>query len=674
MKYFTCVFICCLISACTTPEIVQQPIETPVNVQQPVSSHVKHEKPKDVLQTYREAVDRLAEKITTGIKTHKGLQRVSNNQYGQLRGIITNANGQDKERMLSLRFIRDLQQTLINRGYQLQISKKERMIPSHHVQGNQNQRLYDYLVHFSLLECPQETNCAEAGVQVVDKSSGDIICMASELFVLEGNVLKWMNTYMKRHKNSTCDKGYKKKPYLDMLEASRCMLNHLHSKMKKLVPSLHDIRIMVKGTSRTPESCVDFFIGALSESGMIYIPTEKWLSVVVKSQDQFEMELYPSEHTEELSTANVVLGVDMQTKENGMFFIRIKMFTVRTINIVMASTQNKRILAGSAIPGCSSRGYLIADDKQEKIQASGFGNCNKGWPKNAWKYSAMEAAKLDAKANLAAQIESYIFKKSDLSKKTLMNQGIKTYVHAIIRDVAVLENTFYKQTCTATAIMETKKSNIISLLKEPNHYPDINNKTHAEIPKNKSHRPEFIVKQSAAPSFVHSNHDTISDSQQIMIDDTLQYIRKRLRDKSIVPEVINWVSITGKIGLPDCRVEDHYLSENLDVPPRNYCQLSYQLILHIQEKEMLVAKGRANGRGSNQNTAWKDALFGIGDQMFPLIYDIALAISDERFMEQTYQSLKKLDDQLWRFTKDLSVESMVDDIESLQKELDSLYN
>ncbi len=54
------------------------------------------------------------------------------------------------------------------------------------------------------------------------------------------------------------------------------------------------------------------------------------------------------------------------------------------------------------------------------------------------------------------------------------------------------------------------------------------------------------------------------------------------------------ISITGRLDLPDCREEDHYLSPS-NVPPRHYCAMNYNLRLVIDDKDVYYTKERARG-------------------------------------------------------------------------------
>jgi DNA-binding transcriptional MerR regulator len=532
----------------------------------------------------------------------------------------------------------------------------------------------DFLIGFSLSDCSESIDCATAIIKIINEKNNIMVSKSRISFKLDDHIKSWQTTFQKIKR----PKGRFKNPYENMLEAARLMVKDIACKIRGIAPCLKDINILVKGTRNTPENFVDFITGMLPENGMTYIPmTGKWLDVIINAQDQFEMEIYPGSHKEQMATANVVLALDYTSIHQDLAVIRAQLFTLKGIDISLKKKQH--VLAAMAIPECSSSGYLMIGKKQVTIQAIGVGICNKDvYDEPLWEYSALKAANLDAMAGLGEKVKSEIITNVESSKNKIGQQKIESYSHFIIENVdPPIKEIFDEKRCVATVIVETQKSNIHSLLQKLNQQYTLET----------NNTPEPATKQTSIPHLpqspkrVERNHryyspvsvqEAITDNQQQMVGLIQAKIREHLEYRKIKPEVINWFSLSGNISDPNCRIENHYLMSTSNVPPRNYCDLYYDINFQVQQKSILNAKGWSKGMGSSRDTAWVDALNDIEEKIFPLIYAIARVINEKRSMDISYETLKNMDDHLWRFVNDLSVESVVDELEYLKKELEAL--
>ena len=489
--------------------------------------------------------------------------------------------------------------------------------------------------------------------------------IVSEPFQLMGNVKKWKNTY----KNIEYAKGFRQNPYIDLQEAAQQMIGKISCIVNKIIPELKNIKVVIKTTRGTPKTVSDFFIGALSEYGIINVPnTGKWLDVILNSQDQFEMSIYDNKQKEKLSTANIVLGIDLKQITQGMSYIRAQLFTLNATDINMYGKKTK-LDAGSAIKNCSASGYLLSEKIQRIIRAKGTGICNKKRDSHLWESTARDAARIKAYSNLLNKIEIYIQGNDNYSNNRLEHSEKNLIIKGIVRKAKLVSETFDKKSCTATAIYETKENKILSLLPDSrSHYVEIKRpKKILEKNLNKSSNDSYSTGNAVSSNFKASK--AYSESQKIMIGNIQSKIQNLLSKDNIRHEVINCISLSGSVDLPDCWIENHYQSSNLDAPLRNYCTLPYDIKLHIQQKTMLITNGRIQGMGSSRSAAWEDALKGLAEKIYPLINDIALIINDNYSMTRTHQILKNLDEQLWQIENDISIESIIDDLNVVQKQI-----
>jgi len=611
---------------------------------------------------YRDAIDRLSAKIMTSCEKLDLTQTF----------YIYNADAidQDHETVLSWKCINDLKFSLINKG--LRIKRKELASFGRATQRSSKVECKevlqsiapDYLIGFSLMECPESKDCAEARVQVSKEKSNDIECIASEAFQLQKNVVTWKKQYRK----IDYAKGLRKNPYIDLQEAARQMIGKISCIAQNIMPE-YDLHVIVKNTKGTPQSITDFFISALTEYGIKNVPmTGKWLDVILNAQDQFEMRIYEKEHKEKLSIANVVLGVHLDKSNQKLMYVRARLLTLKTIILKQKNKNVQTIKAGLAIPDCLADGYLIPFKLPNTIRAIGLGECNKKFGRKLWKESALEAARINSRANLVKQVEAYIEENAYVDKNILDNVKRKSIIKAIIRKVRFLNEKFDEANCIAKITAETEDKNILSLLpslggqnldieaafKEELHYQDFQN-------------PAIETGNTA---FYANPDEAYSESQKIMLENILSPIKQRLKDNKIKPEVTNYISISGNIGLPDCQKEKNYQASSLSVPLRHFCTLNYNIKLILKHKEVMFTEGCVEGSGSNQDAAWDDALKGIQESIYPLIYEIALIINDKYTMDKTYRILENIENQLWQIAADLSIEDIVDDLETIQKEID----
>jgi hypothetical protein len=160
----------------------------------------------------------------------------------------------------------------------------------------------------------------------------------------------------------------------------------------------------------------------------------------------------------------------------------------------------------------------------------------------------------------------------------------------------------------------------------------------------------------------------MAESQRVMLADMTRNLKDRLTRESISPIIINMIEFKGKLELPDCRTEKHYLSIQ-NIPPRHYCNVNYHIAVWIKNKKLFNFKGRSLGSGSSNDAAWEQSLLGITESIYPIISEIALTISERKTLEELRRALNRLDKSIWNFSQESDIDHIV---RFIQKQIDEL--
>ncbi|MEA2014412.1 MAG: hypothetical protein U9N38_03800, partial [Thermodesulfobacteriota bacterium] len=514
-----------------------------------------------------------------------------------------------------------------------------------------------FLIEFSLKECPESANCLGAGVRVIARETNDIVFTAKESFSLTGNVANW---YHQKHKLPRV-KGSRENPYSDYREAANYMVGRLSCIAKSMMPDDDTMHILVARTKNTPSDVALAFSETVSFYGLEQVIVSEWLPVVISAGDRFELDIYRGEHRELFETANLVLALDVKDAEKGNLFLKAHLLALRSMEIIKDG-KRRTLGAGMAMPYCVSSGYASSGIFGKTISATGVGICNRTLDSAIWRESAKKAAELDAKKNLAKKVREKIHGTEIACQQMLDRNRVESTVHAYISGARVVRERYDEKTCKAVVKLEVEQGNVFSLL-EKSLYDDRTSLAVTTLVKS-------IKKRVSQPSYrqVQSTQRTgnarvpYQRAQSAMLRDLESNIRGRLLQYEISPAVVNLISITGSLDLPDCRKENHYLSPE-SVPSRHYCSLNYDLKLVMRNKELFCCRSRVRGMGSNRNTAWEDALLGVVDNLYPLVSDVALAVSEKKTLKDLRKTLLSLDESLWQVSDNFDVGSVLDFVE-----------
>jgi len=660
---FLLLFLLCLfISACATSKSDKNNFAKNVELKLPI---------------YIKAVENLAEKLSKAIKEIKHDFEYDYNNKVKRSFYISNKDAEniDFEYELSRRFIEDLKASLVNKKIIIKRKELTTWAKSTGIsyQGKCDEIFHispsDYLIDFSLRECPEGDNCVEARIQSSANSSNVIEMSLKEQFQLTGNVKKWRNIKNKiKYK-----KGNKKNPYEDINEASKYMLKKISCLAKTMITDIETdnetMKVIVEKTE-TSRDIKQSFGEMLSFYGLEQVIMRgKLLNVALRANDQFKLVVYEDHHNERFKTANVVLAIDTKEIKPGMFFVRAQLMTLKKIEILKDGKISK-LEAGEAIPYCVDSGYVSTDALGRTISAIDVGICNKDLDKELWESSAIDSAKLGAEAKLIEKVNHRINSRRLIKNNTIDESQIESLRKAYIRDSRVVSSQFNPDTCKAIVKCEIEEGNIspisnfqhdnnldLNSISQENNYLRNENKIEYKNPyitKNKTMNPIEIYQKA----------------QDKMISQIEHNLHERLKRNNILPTIVEKIKIKGKLYLPDCRVDSNYLYEEDNILKRYFCGLQFDLKITFNNKELLNTNGTTTGTGSNNDAAWQDALSGISDKLYSLTSNLSLALSNKISMKELQESMKDYDDTILKADESINTYLNLDEIAS---ELNNFY-
>ncbi|MCP4112763.1 MAG: hypothetical protein GY749_45750 [Desulfobacteraceae bacterium] len=599
--------------------------------------------PKTKTLSYNKAVRALGNKLGTRLNSLYELH----NSPGKKSVFIYNKDVQrGRENELARRFIEELIGTLATSGIDMKRKKLatwgRATRQSFEVQCREVMETLksDYLIEFSLRECAV-SDCMEATVQIFAGQSNNILFAAKEAFVPEGNAARWL----KRKLDMPEALGTRENPFPDYYEAANHMSGRLACIAKSMMSDKNSLSIIIGKTGNTPSDIALAFSDAVSFYGLDQVAApDKWLSVVIRSGDRFEMGMFGRNPRELFGRANVVLAVD-KTMNQGLVHLKAQLLTISSVEII-TNGQRKIVKAGMALPYCTANTYV-----GRIISATGVGICNKDWDPELWQETAKEAARAYAMRNLAREAAEMIRTRAVYSSgHKIDEERMQLILEAVVRGARVVREDFDKDTCRAEVEMEVERENIETLLPNTVSARPASFYSQAKPARETRYKPLYTPVRVKKKNSIKAAYE---HGQTSMLGDINSYIRERLSEDEILPTIINLISINGRLDLPDCQKEDHYLSPS-SVPPRHYCSLNYDLRLVIDGKDVYHTKGRVRGMGSDRNTAWEDALLKIADHTYILVSDIAFTMSMQKPLGDLQKILHTLDESLWKVSHDFN--------------------
>jgi len=452
LKHFICfILAACLFSCASTSvsNIKNQPTE-------------KKTIPEPALPSYQESVSQLGQELLAELLN---LEK----EFESKSFFIYNASvKKHEESALAGDLINDLMDFLTNKG--TRIKRKEIIdwaratsLPARvNCQEVLETIASNYLIEFSLKECTDANDCLLAAVRIFSNKSNTVLDVLRQSFHLNENLKKKFQQMIKL----ASPKGTRFEPYTDSYEAANYITGKLLCILNNMSTSGNSLRIVVGKTQRTPADIALSFDHALSYYGAEKIPfPETWLPVIINTRDTFELSVFKKEYNQALETANLVLSIDKEIVNRGLYRLRVQLITLNSVEIT-DSKGSKILEANMVIPNCAGSGFV-----GRIIRATGVGICSKEkWDPGMWQYTAEEAAKVYAKRNLVRKVAEIIRFRSIYQNRTLQQDRVESQVEAFINGARCNSLKFDEQACKAEAECEIEEGNIQPLIRKMSEY------------------------------------------------------------------------------------------------------------------------------------------------------------------------------------------------------------
>ena len=205
--------------------------------------------------------------------------------------------------------------------------------------------------------------------------------------------------------------------------------------------------VAVAHTKAVSPELVDAVRDVFSGAGGRQTASGAWLEVLLEAQNQQQSGAYPPAPRAGLEPANLVLAIDEAQAGVGLTHVRGALLTLR------AGGLEQEYGAGEIVPGSAASVYVQAPGPAGLV-VRGEGYCNRDFPSDRWRYSAMKAAEVDAAAALVRAREGATVRESSRTVDgRLREHRTETRTEGHLPGVVVKSSHFDPSSCRAVVTL-----------------------------------------------------------------------------------------------------------------------------------------------------------------------------------------------------------------------------
>ena len=190
--------------------------------------------------------------------------------------------------------------------------------------------------------------------------------------------------------------GSRERPYPQLGQAARQVVSAARSAIARR-DVVGESRLAVATTEAVSPEVIDAVQVALSTVGERQTVGGPWLEALAKVMNATQGSDYAPAPRAELVQPDLVLAIDESPAGPGLRLVRGALLTLRAEDSEWSG-------AGEVVPGSSTSVYVgraLEPGAADWLTARGSGYCNRALPQGRWRYTAMRAAELAARAALA---------------------------------------------------------------------------------------------------------------------------------------------------------------------------------------------------------------------------------------------------------------------------------
>ena len=191
--------------------------------------------------------------------------------------------------------------------------------------------------------------------------------------------------------------GSRERPYPLLSQAAERVVSAARSAIARYEDTAEEPRVAVAATEAVSPDVIEAVQVAMSGAGERQTASGSWLEVITKVQNITQGIDYAPSPRAELAQPNLVLAIDEADAGPDLRLVRGALLTLRTEDSEWSG-------AGEVVPDSSTSVYVGKAPEPgtaDWLTASGTGFCNRDISREKWRYTAMRAAEVAARAALA---------------------------------------------------------------------------------------------------------------------------------------------------------------------------------------------------------------------------------------------------------------------------------
>ena len=191
--------------------------------------------------------------------------------------------------------------------------------------------------------------------------------------------------------------GSRERPYPQVDQAAERVVSTARSALAQYQDTVDEPLVAVAATEAVSPDVIEAVQVAMSGTGERQTATGPWLEVIAKVQTTTQDPVYAAAPRAGLVQPDIVLAIDEADAGPGLRLVRGALLTLRTEDAEWSG-------AGEVVPDSSTSVYVGKAPEpgaEDWLTVSGTGFCNRERPQGTWRYTAVRAAELSARAALA---------------------------------------------------------------------------------------------------------------------------------------------------------------------------------------------------------------------------------------------------------------------------------
>lgn len=244
--------------------------------------------------------------------------------------------------------------------------------------------------------------------------------------------------------------GSRERPYPQPRQAADRLVSVARSALAHYHDTDDEPRVAVSATEAVSPDVIEAVHNAISSAGGRQTARGPWLEVLVDVQNRLQGIDYAPAPRAELVQPDLVLAIDEAEAGPDLRLVRGALITLRAGN-------SEGSEAGEIVPDSAMSAYVgkaPEPGESEWIEVNGTGFCNKKLPVERWRYSAVRAAEIAARAELArARCEETVEGSRRSSAQQLEKDDVINKVECAITATRVVSEHFDASSCRAVVTL-----------------------------------------------------------------------------------------------------------------------------------------------------------------------------------------------------------------------------